>query len=260
MPIAGDMFTPNDERSHTHEHGLCKRSLECYSFSSTNALRAAEICTVCVRETHSDQKPFWHTEAVGLAAARASKQAKRVDDIWGKLRAQSGGSASISAPSPAQPGTEAAAAGGAGNGSAAAQRASGPGIRFNVADFCRPVPKRQKGVQDEVQCPKDAPSNAKLVWWMIEFSRLHGSFVMQSWKRQLGLGPQKQQAATSSGQPGAVAVAAAALEAAKATATTDQYGRTVVTETRKFAGQTIQVNIVWLHCMSPQNMWRSGMH
>lgn len=36
-------------------------------------------------------------------------------------------------------------------------------------------------------------------------------------------------------------MAAAAMEAAKALATTDQYGRTIVTETRKFAGQNIQV-------------------
>lgn len=35
-------------------------------------------------------------------------------------------------------------------------------------------------------------------------------------------------------------MAAAAIEAANALATTDQYGRTIVTETRKFAGQNIQ--------------------
>jgi hypothetical protein len=39
------------------------------------------------------------------------------------------------------------------------------------------------------------------------------------------------------------AVAAAAIAAAKALATTDQYGRVIVTESRKFAGQNIQVAI-----------------
>ncbi len=39
----------------------------------------------------------------------------------------------------------------------------------------------------------------------------------------------------------AKAIAAAAIEAAKALSTTDQYGRTIVTETRKFAGQNVQV-------------------
>lgn len=43
------------------------------------------------------------------------------------------------------------------------------------------------------------------------------------------------------------AVAAAAIAAAKALATADQYGRTIVTETRKFAGQTIQVRCASLH-------------
>lgn len=78
--------------------------------------------------------------------------------------------------------------------------------------------------------------------------------MVQSWKRQLGLGPQKQQAASPSGQQDAVAVAAAALEAAKAIATTDQYGRTIVTETRKFAGQTIQVKIAWTRCTNFGNV------
>lgn len=105
----------------------------------------------------------------------------------------------------------------------------------------------------------------------------------QSWRKQFGLDP-KPQAAASSAQPvslhplvpwsarclcmclmvstirswpshlqlltvanfahsyqDAKAIAAAAIEAAKALSTTDQYGRTIVTETRKFAGQNVQV-------------------
>jgi hypothetical protein len=63
--------------------------------------------------------------------------------------------------------------------------------------------------------------------------------LAQSWKRQFGVASQQQPKA--SGQQDAKAIAAAALEAAKAIATTDQYGRAVVTETRKFAGQSVQV-------------------
>jgi hypothetical protein len=63
--------------------------------------------------------------------------------------------------------------------------------------------------------------------------------LAQSWKRQFGIASQQQPKA--GGQQDAKAIAAAALEAAKAIATTDQYGRAVVTETRKFAGQSVQV-------------------
>lgn len=45
-------------------------------------------------------------------------------------------------------------------------------------------------------------------------------------------------------------MAAAAMEAANALASTDQYGRTIVTETRKFAGQNIEARspAVFLRC------------
>lgn len=74
--------------------------------------------------------------ADAVAAARASKQAKRVDDIWSKLRAQSGGSASTSAPS------------------SAAQPGGQKGAGFSLAAFCRPVPKLPKGTADQV------------LWWL----------------------------------------------------------------------------------------------
>ena len=177
--------------------------------------------------------------AEGIAAARASKQAKRVDDIWGQLRAQSGGSASTSAPSSAQNGSGAPADAVGANGSTApAQPHRQQGGKLNLAAFCRPVPRKQKGVPDEVSRPNNAPVSLAQ---QCEKPQETASFycLAQSWKRQFGVASQPQPKA--GGQQDAKAIAAAALEAAKAIATTDQYGRAVVTETRKFAGQSVQV-------------------
>ena len=69
---------------------------------------------------------------------------------------------------------------------------------------------------------------------------------MQSWMRQLGLGSQRRPASSSQQQPAVTkAIAAAALAAAKSAASAtaaQQYGTVVVTEQRRFAGQTITVN------------------
>ena len=176
--------------------------------------------------------------AEGIAAARASKQAKRVDDIWGQLRAQSGGSASTSAPSSAQNGSGAPADAVGTNGSTApAQPHRQQGGKLNLAAFCRPVPRKQKGVPDEVSRPSNAP--VSLAQQREKPPETSFYCLAQSWKRQFGVASQQQPKA--GGQQDAKAIAAAALEAAKAIATTDQYGRAVVTETRKFAGQSVQV-------------------
>lgn len=100
--------------------------------------------------------------AEGIAVARASKQAKRVDDVWAQLRAQSGGSACTSAPSSTRDDGQAAANGGAiGSTAAAAAPAQRLGGGFNLAAFCRPVPKKQKGV-DEVGDHGHADDAARL--------------------------------------------------------------------------------------------------
>ena len=98
-----------------------------------------------VQQLTLDHVPGASAAANGVAAARATKQAKRVDDIWSKLRAQSGGGTSTSAP------FSGTGSGGAGSGGAAAQPAHRQAGGFNLATFCRPVPKAQKGVLDEVR-------------------------------------------------------------------------------------------------------------
>jgi hypothetical protein len=65
-----------------------------------------------------------------------------------------------------------------------------------------------------------------------------------AWMRQLGLGSIKSKAAASGGPVDRRAAAAAALAAAKSAASAtagQQYGMVTVTETRRFAGQTITV-------------------
>jgi len=146
----------------------------------------------------------------GVEQARASKQAKRVDEVWAALRRSAGAAASTSGED-STPGLGAACAQGTAELAVAKHRA------VTAYQLCRPVKK--KSMKD------------------------------RSWMRQFGMSTELRQPLAADPPPdtareqseAAKAMAAAAMEAAKALATTDQYGRTIVTETRKFAGQNIQM-------------------
>lgn len=149
----------------------------------------------------------------GVEQARVSKQAKRINAAWALLRQDT-----------VPPASDVAVDNAARDSAAqsptaeATLRGKVPRQRVMTHQLCRRVHK--KAAQDRS--------------WRSQFG-LPASPLLQSYATPATEVPSSEQVEASK------AVAAAAVAAAKALATTDQYGRTIVTETRKFAGQNIQM-------------------
>ena len=122
---------------------------------------------------------------------RASKQSKRVDDLWNQLRSPSGARASASAPTNAAAGSG-GGDGGGGSGRSAPQ-ASRPAGKVSLTAVCRPVAKPRKGAPDQVS-PAAWTSLPLRLWAEVahKATDVFAEPVLQSWRRQFGLGASKQ--------------------------------------------------------------------
>lgn len=153
----------------------------------------------------------------GVEQARVSKQTKRINAVWEQLKQ---GILPTDTPGSA-----------VGDDSAAPSASKSPAAE-NISHNTAPV-QRVTAHQLCRRIQKKSPHD-------------------RSWRRQFGMSdlPLRTAAISAAALPAhpssqefeaSKAVAAAAIAAAKALATTDQYGRVIVTESRKFAGQNIQM-------------------